>query len=425
MKTKIIKNANYVGWIVIILAFIFIYFTYFFVYIPTQKSALTQRAFRILKEYGNNMVGKYDYYETHFKNYEIYYSIKYFELLSELIVKDPESEDYKKINSVINDLFSYVSTDTLKKSTDSSFFYSNKENKLFMNFASHTPGAESMVKMNGVYETNGQLKIRHLLNKTVVNQVPIDNFMVGLKFDELFENIVVFDNAMVYFNSNLDNLADITNPGALCDTTNSSQGGIYKTLKIRGNEKHIMIVPIDFDGKRFYIAGLITDSKFKSITRTFNSRILILVAGILLLIFVGMPVLKTMFIGPKERLKAMDVAGSAISILVGSALFVLIIISLFKNHFVDSRELSKRIELISDSLYSNVTNDINSIKTLGKSIAQGNVSSGSPLATSVIRIFDSTISFFQYDKLKSPFPLNEILLIDSLGYVKKAVTRTD
>ena len=102
MKTKIIKNANYVGWIVIILAFIFIYFTYFFVYIPTQKSDLTQRAFRILKEYGNNMVGKYDYYETHFKNYEIYYSIKYFQSLSELNVKDPESEDYKKINSVIN-----------------------------------------------------------------------------------------------------------------------------------------------------------------------------------------------------------------------------------------------------------------------------------------------------------------------------------
>jgi len=429
MKTKIIKNANYVGWIVIVLAFVFIYFSYFFVYIPTQKSDLTQRAFRILKEYGNNMVGKYDYYETHFKNYGIYYSIKYFQDLSQINAQNTENADYKKINSVVQGLFPYVITDTKNPGSFFSNAYSENAKKLHLNFSCKIPDAESIKKLNAVYEINSQKNtyqqnLEELLSESVTNHVPIENFMEGLKFDELFENIILFDELMVYYNSNLDNLADITNPRALCDTTNNSQGGIYKALNIRGNDKHIMILPIDFDGKRYYIAGLITDTDFKNITRTFNSRILILVAGILLLIFVGMPVLKTMFIGPKERLKAMDVAASAVSILFGSALFVLIIISLFKNQFVDRTELSKRIETISDSLYSNVLQDINSIKTVGNSIARGESSPGTPLAELVINTFDSEVSFVQVDTLHSPFPLNEIILIDSEGFVKKAVTRT-
>lgn len=429
MKNKYFKNANYFGWIVIIMAFIFIYFTYFFIYIPKQKSDLTQRAFRILKEYGNNMVGKYYYYETHFKNYGIYYSLKYFDGLSKIDVKNKNSTDYKKINNVVRDLFPYVLTAPHNHVTDTSFVYSNKENMLLMNFASETPDQESIKRMDEVYEANIQntktfKTLYNYLNDSLVYQVPINNFMDGLKFDELFENIVLFDQKMVFYNSNLDYVADITNPGPLCDTTNNSQGGIYKILKIRGNDKHIMILPIDFDGKRFYISGLITDTKFKSITRTFNSRILILVAGILLLVFVGMPVLKTMFIGPKERLKTLDVAGSAVSILFGSALFVLIIISLFKNQIVDRRELSKRIITISDSLNSNITKDIESIKKLGISIARGEETSKSTLAGLVTDKFKSNESFFRDSTLSSPFPLNEIILIDSEGFVKKAYTRT-
>ena len=77
-----------------------------------------------------------------------------------------------------------------------------------------------------------------------------------------------------------------------------------------------------------------------------------------------MPVLKTMFIGPRERLKAFDVTGSGISILLGSALFVLLIISIIKHQFVDRNEISTRIEMISESLLKNVTTEINSIKKL-------------------------------------------------------------
>ncbi len=420
MKTKFFGKVNYIGWVVIILAFLFIYFTYFFVYIPKQKTDLTQRAFRILKEYGNNMVGKHGYYVNHFNNYGIYYAINRLNESKLVEVINPGNEDYKKINSVVLNLFPYVLTDTLKKSGDSAFFYSKKENKLLLNFYFQTPDTASLDKITGVYRKifNGKESLETLLRDSVINQVPIDKFMEGLQFDELFENIILFDNSMVYYNSNHDNLVDITNPGSLDDTTKNAQGGIYKALNIRGKDKHIMILPIDFDGKRFYIAGLITDTTFKSITQTFNSRVLILIAAILLLVFVGMPVLKTFFIGPKERLNSMDVTGSAVSILFGSALFVIIIIGLLKNQLVDRAELSDRIETISDSLYSYVSQDINSIKLLGNSILQNDSAKTLPLADSVIHIFNSDTSFFRNKSLKSPFPLNEIILIDSAGVVK-------
>lgn len=429
MKTSFFRKVNYIGWIVIILAFLFIYFTYFFVYIPKQKSDLTQRAFRILKEYGNNMVGKHDYYVTHFNNYGIFYSIKRFNESKLIEVKKPKDVDYKKINSVVKDLFPYVTSDIVEKNTDTAFFYSKKENKLLLNFYYQTPDTASLKKITGVFEKNDKINNSHqsietLLRERVVNRVPIDKFMEGLQFDELFENIVLFDNSMVYYNSNLDNLVDITNPESLDDTTKNTQGGTYISLNIRGKEKHIMILPIDFDGKRFYIAGLITDTNFKSITQTFNSRVLILIAAILLLVFVGMPVLKTFFIGPKERLNSTDVSGSAVSILFGSALFVLIIIGLLKNQLIDRSELSNRIHTISDSLYSYLSHDIDAIKSLGNSILQNDKSNPTPLSESVITVFNSNASFIQDSSLSSPFPLNEIILIDSAGIVKKGYTRT-
>jgi uncharacterized membrane protein YukC len=69
MKTKGLKNANYIGWLVIILAFLFIYFTYFFIYIPKKEALIQQKGFRILNEYGSNMLDKHKYFETHFRNY--------------------------------------------------------------------------------------------------------------------------------------------------------------------------------------------------------------------------------------------------------------------------------------------------------------------------------------------------------------------
>ncbi len=423
MKRKIFGKAKNIGWLIIFMSFILIYFWYFFAYIPTRKSDLTMRAFRILKEYVINMEGKYDYFKTHFDNYGIYYTTHHFENLSKIITKDSSDINYKNIRKVNHDLFSYVKVD--EGEPNNTIFFSDKVNQTFLNFSDDNFKTGSIQKILDVYSLEEKPgKIEELIINKKFYQVPVDKFMEGLKFDEIFENIVLFDKSKVYFNSNPLSLADITNPAPLCDTVLNSQGGVYIELHIRGAEKHAMIIPVDFAGKRLFIAGLINDNEFKRITQTINNQILMLIAGLLLLVFVGMPVLKTMFIGPKERLKARDVSGSAISILFGSALFVLIVISIIKFQFVDRKTLSERIESVSDTLFSHVETEINELKKLGFLIAERNTSSGNPLVDSVIGKFGIRKHFFQSADLNTPFPLNEIILINQKGIVQNAYTRT-
>ncbi len=437
MKIRVYKNANYVGWIVIILAFAFLYFSYFFIYIPKQESKLQQRAFRILKEYGNNMFGKNDYYQNHFKNYGLYYKIRLYAKTNQITNKPwlsrKSTTQLQDVQKVVGGLLPYVQLDTTYKSPDAIFIYSNKENKLFVDYSPQIPDTISKKSIDSVKDLylpnvrSGDTKnVETLLEAPVKYKVPIDILMQGLKFDRLFENIVFFDDSLVYYNSKFDLVADITNPGALCDSVKNVQGGIWETITVRGEDKHVMILPIDFLGKRFCIAGLILDNDFRKKTRTINNQVLILIAAILLLIFIGMPILKIIFIDEKERLKAMDASGSAISTIFGAGLLVLIVIGVIKHEFVDRSILKKRIETVSDSLYTYVNSDIKAIKNLYVSITDP-TQNQSELSKTVRNQFSNNEDKFHQltgNLLDAPIPLNEIILIQPDGIVNKAVTRT-
>ncbi len=428
MKTKIFKNANYLGGIVIIMIFVFIYFSYFFVYIPNKESQLRQKGFRILKEYGSNMVDKHEYFENHFNNYGLFYDIQF--LVESNVISKKDTNRIEKvfrkkseeIANFINGLPEYVNTSM--DSIDSSYFYEENGKALFLVFKCKETDADFLGPINQYYEC----KSKGCLDKLNINDfsysIPINYFMANLKFDELFENIILFDEMNVSYNSNNSNLVDITNPKALCDSAKNTQGGIYKTINIRGEDKHLMILPIDFAGKKFYVSGFISNTDFQNKTRTINKQLLIFIAGILLLVFAGMPILKIFFIDDRERLKARDASSSGVSLLFGIGLFILLIISFSKKQFVDQTLHNRRIDMISEKLISNVTHDIDSLKTLGGSIASGKKSHYSTFSDSVYTIFHSQNLFVQDSALSRPFPLNEIFLINKDGIFTKGYTRT-
>ena len=143
MKIRIFKSANYIGWIVIILAFAFLYFSYFFIYIPNQESKLQQRAFRILKEYGNNMFGKNNYYQNHFKNYGLYYKIRLYNSTNQIgrrpWLSTENTTQLQDVQKVIDGLLPYVQLESADKISDTVFIYSNKENKLFVDYSPQIP----------------------------------------------------------------------------------------------------------------------------------------------------------------------------------------------------------------------------------------------------------------------------------------------
>jgi len=428
MKTKIFKNVNYIGWIAIVMIFVLIYFSYFFIYIPNKESQIQQKGFRILKEYGSNMLDKHKYFENHFKNYGLFYSIKFLKDSSEISKIDTNLIDKKYRNKsleterVIKGLQQYVIT--TKDSRDFPYYYAGKKNELLLSFHNKTTEAELVNSIKKFYNISKEQSIESVLGQDFSHNVPINAFMDNLKFDELFENIILFDSSRVSYNTNLGNLTDITNPGALCDSATNTQGGIYKTLNVRGKDKHVVILPIDFAGKKFYIAGFISDTDYKNKTRTINKQLLIFIAGFLLLVFAGMPILKIIFIDDRERLKASDASGSAVSIMFGIGLFILLVIAFSKKQFVDESIQNQRVQLISKKLNSNIAHDIDSLKTLGCTIASGRNSQYSSFADSVSNFFKSPVSYLQDSALSCPFPLNEIFLINKDGIFTKGYTST-
>ena len=426
-KPKIFRNPNYLGWVIVVLASLLFYYSYFFVYIPKKEAQLQQKGFRILNEYGSNILEKYKYFETHFSNYGVFYSIRSLEndsIIQKIETGELENKKADNIKDFVKGLPSEV--ETKKEVIVTSLCYYDKNKKvLYFRFKNNTIDKNLVENINKFYSRHqkGSLDWNFLV-KDISHKVPIAYFMENLKFDELFDNIILFDNLEVYYNSKTTNLIDITNPKALCDSTDKKQSGVYINLNISGESKHGMILPIYLAGKKFYVAGFLSDVEYHNKTRAINKQLLLFIASVLMLVFVSMPILKIFFIDDRERLKARDATYSALSLIFGIGVFILLIISFSKKQVVDISNQHRRIHAISDFLSANVTRDIESIKTLGKAIINTREGADTIVVNKVKTAFATTDTFKQDNDLYSPFPLNEIIFMNKEGIVKRAYTRT-
>ncbi len=421
MKLKGI-NTSYIGWIIVIGVIICLYLFYFLSYIPHQEALLQERSFRILKEYSNNMHGKYDYYRTHLANFGDYYTIR-FNLETgtpEEIKRKKErfNKRYSNINEVIKGLDNSIKADS--ELTNSAFLNQTSDKQAYIVFKPQNEDSET--SSNPGITGWGNISRSDEFNDEVEFRVPVSTFMEGLKFDQLLNNIVLFDDSAVIYNSNLEVVHDITNPGALADSLKHQQGGMAEIIKIRGEKKRMMIVPINFVGKRFYLAGIIPDVEFKKKTRAINNQVLIVISGLLLLVLVGMPVLKVMYVDPRDRMNAGDSHRAALSMILGTGILVLITIGLLNHQFSDRKNQRKRLASISETIYSNVNSDFQLITGFYRDIINKESTVG--LSQFVKQSLLNT-NFTQIPKdSATPFPLNEVILMDSAGLVRKAVTRT-
>jgi len=393
------------------------------IYIPKKEAQLQQKGFRILKEYGSNMFDKQKYFETHFKNYGIFYSIKEFNSTVN-ILNNKNGVDTVKLNQlrgVVNSLQQYVKSEKIYKSSDSSFIQNNGEYKILYRYQNKELDNDLIDLLTKVTHDGKRNVIDTLWKYSYIHAVPIVDFMNGLKYDQLFENMVLFNDSNVFYNSRLDKLVDITNPEAMCDSTKKTQGGIYKKLKISGENKHVLTMPIDFLGSQYYIAGFISDTDYRNKTHAINKQFLIFIASLILMLFVGTPILKIIFIDPQERITASDATSAFVSLLFGIGLFTIIITGFSKKLLIDKGALNNRIESISGLLVKNVMHDLDSLKVLGSSIAKKNTVI--PFIDTIISKLETGTSF-RDKNLSFPFPLNEILLIKSDGIVQNAYRST-
>ena len=268
-----------------------------------------------------------------------------------------------------------------------------------------------------------------LLDTRYAHRLPFATLLDGLKFDNLLGNITLFNENEVIYNTNHTLVNAITNPQALVDSTEKHQGGVVERLNVGAEENHVMILPIDFHGERFYLAGFISTSKYSDKTRAINSQLLIVVSGLLLLAIIGMPVLKIFFLSKQERLHASDANGSIISIMLGAGVIILLTTNFLKHNVNDHDLLIERLTENSKKLYKNVNKDINRITGIYEDIRKGEAEKNS-LARTAIKFFTDTNQADKIYKkipdrlLEKSFPVNEIFLMDNSGKIFKAVTST-
>lgn len=474
MKPKIIFSARIVPFIVIILSTVLLYSFYFLYYITKQESQVEQRAFRILKEFAKNMHDKLDYYDAHFKNYSFFYAIEQLTDDQNSNLKDSEKQKVKKlidkdtlVNRLIANLDNSIKTDTaiVTKNDTGKKLEVHKELFQFKFIINIDPGnyakgfeelgldldeIVSILKSLGLDSVKIADTLHSLGDDSVttakiqdnteskyssfVHYVPMTTFMEHLKFDKLLNNIVLFCDTSIIYNTTLEVIQDITNPGILADTVIKIQGGLIWKINIRGDINHIMVLPIDFLGNRLYLAGFITENDFNQKTRHINSQFLIILAGIFLLLLFSMPILKIFLISRKEQLHSRDCTAGTFSLIIVTGFSLLIIVSAIKHYVVDRHYLQERIENISNTLYNNVISDFDLIKSLYQGIiepenvpAKDFMKISKTLTNEVKTTFSGSINNFRdipYDYQKSGLPLNEIFLINDSGYIKKAVTST-
>lgn len=427
------KSRFNLSWIIVVAILILLYSTYFLLYIPKQEMLVTQRGFRILEEYAENMHKKQEYFHSHFKNYSVLYAIR-------------ELKDYKSGNSWMNtrrgssqtvkmgeviDVVDNLVYPKLKVlNGDGKTENSEEDNKISTFENSLEPRLVFNIK-NEYYAANYEKALSTLnidsMNKATLLSIskislPIDDLMENLKFDRLFTNIALLDSSEVIYNSDGSVVNSLSNFELLKkDTVSKTQGGVFTELEIKGANTHVMILPVKFLDQQFYLAGMISEIEFQKKTRTINGQLITILSGVLLLLLICMPVFKIIFINRKERLNVSDAHNTTISMILGTSLLTLIFIGTMKYYVVDQSEAKSRISNVSEKLVTNVEDNFKHIFSLADLIIEDALKDSTEIKSALI----STDYYIKDENVyHDSIPFNEILFMDEKGKAIKAVTRT-
>ncbi len=410
---------------------VLLYISYFFLYVPQQQSLLHERGFRILEEYGMNVHEKQKYFDKHIENYGAYYVIRDFLNTGTKDKVRKKKDGFKRCfadhHEVIKGLDQSIGVcrHDASETEDLPIFAGDVQD-----------GFNYIIEMKGVaivmdptcQDTMG-LKdtIENLFDSTYSIKIPVNTLMDMLKFDRMLENIVLLDSENVIHNSAGNVIQDITNPAALHDSIEDHQGGIVEKFTIRGEDKQLLVLPFDWLGKKFYLAGIIPDAELRKKTRV-SSQVLVIVSGILFLVLIAMPVIKVILINRQERLNLRDAYAANLSMILGTSLLVIIAIGWLKNELVDTSLETKRVEAISDTLYSNLKADLDWVMGLKSDILHKKDTTKADSLYSVARkgLLDPEAKYLLLDsnKFLDQRQVNEIFTIKANGFMHKAVTRT-
>lgn len=193
-----------------------------------------------------------------------------------------------------------------------------------------------------------------------------ERLLETLPWQENFHGIVVAKEdtsgvAIVYhsFDSNLKIRHLITKE----DTLN----GLEKNVKLIGKEYrlfsknyhsgHLKKLKKNSNSHSYTFYGLVTWEEYASTNLRLDVWLIVLLATILLLILIGLPLLKLLFISELERLFRRDVVLAGISVIVGTPILFLVFLSIFQYGRQYYYEIPKQLADLSNKIEHRFTNE--------------------------------------------------------------------
>lgn len=443
------KNYKFISWFIVLFVITCLYLFYFLAFIPGNEAKLFDRGFRILDDYGRNMNGRMEYFRNHLKNYganyvkksyqdiaEYYTVSQLWELdrLSEQAISEAEHYLKQNIKTNPNINFKLGNNDTVYRNYVNTGIYFNT------NTNSHEIIYHISDIVNGLNNNNLNNKILNKLknSKNAHFSVEPSYFFEGLKYDAVYEGIVVFNTNGIIHSSSPKYQS--LNHKQLADTVKGKHSSILKNITIKNDNKHLILLPLDFTGEQVYLAGFINSDVYKQRTRTINIEIIFFLAGLIILLFFSFPLLKVILISKQERLDTSDANMATVSLIFCIGLGVILIYGSIKQ-FLYSRDINRnRLIEITDVVHSNIQEDFEGVYKLYEKIKKADKEIDSNNYLSLM--LDSARKLKKYyvlpfhsdcidddclenkkKKLNGELPINDIIFIDEGGISRKSITK--
>jgi Ca2+/Na+ antiporter len=195
------------------------------------------------------------------------------------------------------------------------------------------------------------------INELLADGLP--EIIESLPWEESFEAIVVArsssrDSAIIFhsLNSNL-RLTHVL-------TANDTINGLEKDVKLVGSEyrlfaknyksSHLSDIRVGKKRDSYTFMGLVTSESYDSANLRLDVWLIVLLATVLLLIVIGLPLLKLLFISEIERLFRRDVIMAGISVIIGTPVLFLVFLSIFQYSRDYYFEIPDKLRVLSDSV---------------------------------------------------------------------------
>jgi hypothetical protein len=133
--------------------------------------------------------------------------------------------------------------------------------------------------------------------------------------------------------------------------------GQFSEITISNQQYKLFFKPVKIENEYWFLGGLMEVSNFNITGRSIPQGVIIWLSLILILIFLGLPLIKIRIISKLEQLKAGIIINSTLAIVLGAAISTLFLLYLFQSS-IRMRNADDRLENLSDEIVSSFTEEI-------------------------------------------------------------------